>query len=173
MNKQNYFQKEGEVNSAKRCSAKECSKDRIHTFRTHAFRTDASYSLRLFSCSVVSNSLWPHRLQHARIPYPSPSPGAWSNSCPSTQWCHPTISSSVISFSACLQSFPASGSFLMSCLFTPGGQSIGALASASVLPMNSQDWFPLGLTGLISLLSKGLSGDSPCSPRVKSKLLAP
>ena len=126
-------------------------------------------------CSVAQlcPTLWPHRLQHARIPYPSPSPGAWSNSCPWTQWCHPTISSSVISFSSCLQSFPASGSFLMSCLFTPGGQSIGASASASVLPMNSQDWFPLGLTGLISLLSKGLSGDSPCSPRVKSKLLAP
>ena len=155
-NKRNYFQ-EGEVNSAKGCSAKECNKDRNHTFRTHTFRTDARYSL-LFYCSVMSNSLWPHSLQHSRLPYPSPSPRAWSNSCPSSQWCHPTISSSVIPFSSCLQSFPASRSFLRSCLFTPGGQSIGASASASVLPMNIQDWFPLGLTGLISLLSRDSQG---------------
>ena len=110
----------------------------------------------LFTHSVVSNSLWPHGLQHARLPCPSPSPGAYSNSCPLSWWCHPTISSSVVPFSSCLQSFPASGSFLMSQLFTSGGQSIGASASISVLPMNIRDWFPLGLTGLISLQSKGL-----------------
>ena len=111
----------------------------------------------LFGHSVMSNSLRPHGQQHARLPSPSPSPGACSNSCPLSQWCHPTISSSVIPFPSCLQSFPASGSFLMSQLFTSGGQSIGASASASVLPMNIQDWFPLGLTGLISLQCKGFS----------------
>ena len=109
----------------------------------------------LFSHPVVSNSLGPHGLQHTRLPCPSPSPGACSNSCPLNQWCHPTISSSVIPFSSCLQSFPASQPFTMSQLFASGGQSIGA--SASVLPMNIQDWFPLGWTGLISLQSKGLS----------------
>ena len=93
----------------------------------------------------------------ARLPCPSPSPRACSNSCPSSQWCHPTISFSVIPFSSCLQSFPASGSFPMSQFFTTGGQSIGVSASASVLPMNIQDWFPLGLTGVISLQSTGLS----------------
>ena len=98
-----------------------------------------------------------HGLQHARPPCLSPIPRACSNSCPLSQWCHPTISSSVIPFSFCLQSFPASGSFQMSQFFTSGGQSIGFSASASVLPMNIQDWFPLGLTGLISLQSKGLS----------------
>ena len=110
--------------------------------------------LLLFSRSVVSDSLWPPGLQHTRLPCPSPSPRACSNSSPLSQWCHPTISSSVVPFSSCLQTFPTSGSFLMSQLFTSGGQSIGT--SASVLPMNIQDWFPLGLTGLISLLSKGL-----------------
>ena len=110
-----------------------------------------------FSHSVVSNSLWPHGLWHTMPPCPSPTPGVNSNSCPLSQWCHPTISSSVIPFSSCLQSFPASGSFPMSQFFASGGQSIGASASASVLPMNIQDWFPLGLTGLISLLFKGLS----------------
>ena len=90
-----------------------------------------------------------------RPPCPSPAPGACSNSCPLSQWCHPTISSSVITFSSCLQSFPASGSLLMSQFFTSGGQSIGVSASTSALPMNIQDWFPLGWTGLISLLSKG------------------
>ena len=110
-----------------------------------------------FSRSVVSNSLWPHGLQHTRLPYPSPTPRAYSNSCPSRRWCHPTTSSSVIPFSSWLQSFPASGSFPMSHFFTSGGQSMGASASASVLPMNIQDWFPLGLTSLISFLSKGLS----------------
>ena len=112
--------------------------------------------LLLFSCSVMSNPLWHHGLQHARLPCPSPSPRACSNSCPLSRWCHPTGLSSVSSFSSCLQSFPASGSFLMSWLFTSGGQSIGVSASASELPMNIQDWFPLGLTGLI-FQSKGLS----------------
>ena len=111
----------------------------------------------LFSHSVVSNSLWPHELQHARPPCPSRAPGACSNSCPLSGWWHPTISSSVIPFSSCPQSFPASGSFQMSHVFTSGGQSSGVSASASVLPMNIQDWFPLGWTGWISLQSKGLS----------------
>ena len=111
----------------------------------------------LFSHLVMSNSLQPHRLQHTRLPSPSLSPRDCSNSCPLRQWCHPTISSSVIPFSSHLQSFPASGSFPMSQLFASGGQSTGVSASASVLPINIQDWFPLGLTGWISLLSKGLS----------------
>ena len=104
-------------------------------------------------CSV---SLKLHGLQHARLPFPSLSPGVCSDSCPLSQWCYPTISSSVIPFSFCLQSFPASGSLPMSWLFTSGGQSTTASVSASILPMNSQAWFPLGLTGLISLQSKGL-----------------
>ena len=110
-----------------------------------------------FSRSVMSDSLWPHGLQDARLPCPSPTSRARSNSCPSIQWCHPTISSSVVPFSSCLQSFPALGSFSMSQFFSSGGQSIGASASASVLPMNIQDWFPLELTGLIPFQSKGLS----------------
>ena len=105
----------------------------------------------------MSDSLWPHGLQHARLPCQSPTPGAYSNSCPLSQWCHPTSSSSVASFSSCLQSFPASGSFPMSQFFTSGTQSIGVSASTSGLPMNIQDWFPLGLAGLIFLQSKGLS----------------
>ena len=105
----------------------------------------------------MSNSLWPHGLQHARLPCPSPTPGDCSNSCPSSRWCHPTISSSVVPFSSCPQSFPASGSFPMSQFFASGGQSIGVSVSASVLPMNIQDWFPSGLTNLISLQPKGLS----------------
>ena len=109
------------------------------------------------SRSDVSDSLWPRGQQHTKLPCPSPTPGAYSNSCPLSQWCHPTISSSVIPFSSCPQSFPASGSSQMSPFFASGGQSIGALASASVLPMNTQDWFPLGWTGWISLQSKGLS----------------
>ena len=109
------------------------------------------------SHSIVYNSLWPHGLQHTRPPCPSPTPGAHSNSCPLNQWCHPTISSSVIPFSSCPQSFPASGSFPMSQFFASCGQSIGVSASASVLPMNTQDWSPLGCTGWISLQSKGLS----------------
>ena len=108
-----------------------------------------------FSRSV--DLLQPHGLQHARPPCPSPTPGAYSNSSPLSQWCHPTISSSVVHFSSCLQSFPASGSFPVSQFFTWGGQSIGVSASASILPMNIQGWFPLGLTNLISLESKGLS----------------
>ena len=105
----------------------------------------------------MSDSLWPHGMQHARLPCPSPTPRACSNSCPCGQWCHPPISSSVIPFSSCLQSFPASGSFPMSKFFTWRGQSIGVTASALVLPVNIQDWFPLGWTGWISLQSKGLS----------------
>ena len=111
-----------------------------------------------FSCSGVSDSLWPHGLQHIRPPCPSPTPRVYSNSCPSRWWCHPTISSSVVPFSSRLQSFPASGSFQMSQFFTSGGQSTGVSALASVLPLKIQDWLPLGLTGLISLLSKGLWG---------------
>ena len=110
-----------------------------------------------FSRSVVSNSLWLHGLQHTRLPCPSPTPGAYSNSCPLSQWCHPTTSSSVIPFSSCLQSFPLSGSFPMSQFFASGGQNIGVSASALVLPMNIQDWFPLEWTGWISWQSKGLS----------------
>ena len=108
-----------------------------------------------FNHSVVSTSLQPHGLQHARLPCPPPTPGVYSNSCPSSWWCHPTISSSVIPFSSCLQSFPAKESFPMSQFFTSGGQSVGA--SASVLPINIQDRFPLGWTGWIALQSKGLS----------------
>ena len=104
-----------------------------------------------FSCSVVSDSLRPHGLQHARLPCPSPTSRAYSNSCRLSRWYHPTISSSIVPFSSHLQSFPASGSFLMSQFFSSGGQSIGISVSASVLPMNIQDWFPLGLTGWISL----------------------
>ena len=110
-----------------------------------------------FSCSVVSDSLRPHNSQHARPPCPSPTPGVYSNSCSSSRWCHPAISSSVIPFSSCPQSLPASGSFPMSQLFAWGGQIIGVSVSASVLPMNTHDWSPLGWTGWISLQSKGLS----------------
>ena len=111
----------------------------------------------LFSCLVMSNSLHTRRLQHARLSCPLPSPGTCSNSRPLSQWCHSTISFSIIPFSSWRQSFPASGSFPVSLLFTSGGQSIGASPSASVLPMNIQSWFPLRLTGLISLQFKGLS----------------
>ena len=110
----------------------------------------------LLSCSVLSNSLQPHGLQHTRLPCPSPSPRALWNSCPLSWWYHTTILSSVVLFSSRLQSFPASGSFPVRQFFASGGQSIGASASASVLPMNIQDWFPLGLNSLISLQSKGL-----------------
>ena len=110
-----------------------------------------------FSCSVMSDFLLPHGMQHARPPCPSPPLRACSNSRPSSRWCYPTISSSVVPFTSCLQFFPASGSFPVSQFFASGGQSIGASASTSVLPVNIQDWFPLGLTGLISLLSKGIS----------------
>ena len=110
-----------------------------------------------FSCSVMSDSLQPHESQHTRSPCSSPTPGVYSNSCPSSWWCHPAISSSVIPFSSCPQFFPASESFPMSQLFAWGGQSIGVSASTSVLPMNTQDWSPLGWTGWISLQSRGLS----------------
>ena len=110
-----------------------------------------------FSHSVVSDSLRPHESQRARPPCLSPAPGVHSNSCPSSQWCHPAISSSVVPFSSCPHSLPASGSFPMSQLFTWGSQSIGVSALASVLPMNTKDWSPWGWTGWISLQSKGLS----------------
>ena len=115
------------------------------------------FSSAQFSHSVVSNSLWPHESQHARPSCPSPTPGVYSNSCPSSQSCYPAISSSVVPFSSCPQSLPAEGSFPMSQLFAWGGQSIGVSVSASVLPMNTQDWSPLGWIGWISLQSKGLS----------------
>ena len=110
-----------------------------------------------FSHSVVSDSLRPHESQHTRSPCPSPTPRVHSNPCPLNQWCHPTISSSVIPFSSCPQSFPASGSFQMSQLFASGVQSIGVSSSTSVLPVNTQEWSPLGWTGWISLQSEGLS----------------
>ena len=110
-----------------------------------------------FSRSVVSDSLWPHEPQHARPPCLSPTPRVYSNSCSSSRWCHPAISSSVVPFSSCPQSLPASGSFQMNQLFTWGGQTIGVSASASVLLMNTQDRFPLGWTGSTSMQSKGLS----------------
>ena len=108
-----------------------------------------------FICSVVSNSLWPHVLQHARPPCPSPTPRVFANSFPLSQWCHPTVSSSVLPFSSCSQSFPASGIFPMSQLFTSGGQTIGVSVSVSVLPVNVQDWFPVGLTGFDLLAVQG------------------
>ena len=110
-----------------------------------------------FSRSVVSDFLWPHESQHSKPPCPSPTPGVYPHSCTSSQWCHPAISSSVVPFSFCPQSLPASRSFQMNQLFSWGGQSIGVSASTSVPPMNSQDWSPLGWTGWISLQSKGLS----------------
>ena len=115
----------------------------------------SSFNIFQFSHSVTSDSLWLQGMQHARPPCPSPTPRVYSNSCPLRQWCHPAISSSVVPFSSRLQSFPASRFFPMSQFFTSGGQSIGV--SASVLPMNIQDWLPLGLTGLIFLQSKGVS----------------
>ena len=118
---------------------------------------NCTYPSVQFSCSVVSDSLGPHELQHSRPPCPSPTPGVYANSCPSRWWCHPTVSSSVVPFSACPQSLPASGSFPMSQVFAWGGQSTGVSASTSVLPMNTQEWSPLGWTGWNSLQSKGLS----------------
>ena len=123
-----------------------CFRWYIHRKESGRINTKMFSSVQ-FSCSVVSDSLQPHGLQHTRPPCSSPTPRVYSNSCPLSQWCHPTISSSVIPFSSRLQSLPASGSFPMSQFFPSGGQSIGASASASVLPMNIQDWFPLGLTG--------------------------
>ena len=110
-----------------------------------------------FSHSVVSDSLRPNEAQNARPPSPSPTPGVYPNSCPLSWWCHPTISSSVVPFSSCPQSFPASGSFQMSQIFASGGQKIGVASSTSVLPMNTQDWSPVGWTGWIFLQAKGLS----------------
>ena len=133
----------------------------IYTYRCQYVRIMSNFTVLSksvqFSHSVMSNSLRPHEPQHTRPPCPSPTPGVYSNPCLSSQWCHPTISSSVVPFSFCSQSFPASGSFQMSQLFASGGQSIGVSASTSVLPMNTQDWSPLGWTGWISLQSKGLS----------------
>ena len=123
-------------------------------FRFFGLLIGAQFSSVPQSCLTLCDPL---DCSTARLPFPSPTPGACSNSCPPSQWCHPTISSSVVPFSSCLQSFPASGSFQMSQFFASGGQSIGVSASASVLPMNIQDWFPLGWTGWISLQSKGLS----------------
>ena len=117
---------------------------------------DSALSSVQFSCSVMSHSLQPHGLQHAKPPCLSPTYGVYSNSCPLSRWCHSIISFSVVPFSSCLQSCPASGSFLLSQFISSGSQSIEASASASILLMNIQDWLPLGLTGLI-LLSKGLS----------------
>ena len=132
----------------------------ILTFRCYWYFLLNILQFIQFSPSVVSDScgsLWPHELQHTRTPCPSPTPRVYPNSCPLSWWCHPTISSSVVPFSSCPQSLPASGSFPMSQLFASGGQSIGASASAPVIPMNTQDWSPLGWTGWISLQSKGLS----------------
>ena len=127
------------------------------TLRVFLTRLPRKLPLLLFSHSVMSYSLQPHGWQHTRFLCPATSPGACSNSCLLSWWCHPTISSSVVPFCSCFKSFLASRSFLMSQFFASGGQSIGASASTSVLPMNIQDWFLLGLTGLISLQSKGLS----------------
>ena len=135
---------------------KRTKKDEQYIIPAFGFKKYVFSSVQ-FSRSVVSDSLQPHESQHARPPCPTPTPGVYSNSCPLSWWCHPTISSSVVSFSSCLQSFPASGSFLVSQLFISGDQSIGGSASISVLPMNIQDWSALGWTGWISLQSKGLS----------------
>ena len=123
-----------------------------------------------FSCSVMSDYLQPHGLKHARPPCPLSTPRVYSNSCPLSWWCHPTILSLVVPFS-CLQSFPGSGSFLVSQFFASGGQSIGVIASASVLPMNTLDWSPLGWTVWISFLSKGLSKSLPQHHSSKASIL--
>ena len=133
-----------------------CQGHPTHFFINNMNSVSHTLYISQFSCSVVTDSLQPHGLQHARLPCPSPTPRAYSDSCPLCWWCHPIVSSSVVPFSSHLQSFPASGSFPMSWFSSSGGQSIGASASASVLPINIQDWFPLGWTGLI-LKSKGLS----------------
>ena len=133
------------------------SDKQVWLFIIYAVSIQKGFSSVQFSPSVVSDSLRPHEPQHARPPCPSPTPGVQLNPCPLSQWCHLTILSSVIPFSSCPQSFPASGSFQMSQLFTSGGQSIVVSAPTSVLPMNTQDWSTLGWTGWISLQSKGLS----------------
>ena len=127
-------------------------------------------SVQFSSVAQSCLTLQPHEPQHARPPCPSPTPGAYSNSCPLSQWCPPTISSSVVPFSSCPQSLPASGSFPVSQLFAWGGQSIGVSASASVLPMNTQDWSPFGWTGWTSLQSRN-SQESPPTPQFKSWIL--
>ena len=147
-----------------------CSHPWMCTLR--GFRIEKSRTLTLdssvqFSHSAMSDSLWPHGLQHPRLPCPSPTLRAYSNSCSLSQWCHPTTSSSVVPFSSHLQSFPASESFPMSQFFASGGQSIGVSASASVLPMNTQDWSPLGLTGWISCSPRDSQESSPI-PQFKS-----
>ena len=119
-------------------------------YRREKFTMFFDFSSVQFSRLVMSNSLWPHEPRHTRPPRPSPTPRVHPNPCPSSQWCHPTTSSSVIPFFSCLQSFPASGSFPMSQLFASGGQSIGVSPSTSVLSMNTQDWFPLGWTDWFS-----------------------
>ena len=129
-------------------------KKRFRMFIVHCLHLFSSVQ---FGCSVVSNSLWPYEPQYARPPCPSPTPRVHSNPCPLSQWCHPTISSSVFRFAPCPQSFPESGAFPMSQLFAWGGQSTGVSASTSVFPMNTQDWSPLGWTGWTSLESKGLT----------------
>ena len=134
------------------------SKSQLVTHISPSINLYYIYSVQFSSVAQLCLTLRPYGSQHARPPCPSATLGVYSNSCPSIQWCHPAISSSVIPFSSCPQSLPASGSFPMSQLFTWGGQSIGVLASASVLPVNTQDWSPLGWTGWLSLQSKGLSG---------------
>ena len=135
--------------------------DSWHAYERNYFSEHGILHLPMYQFSsvvqYVSNALWPHWLQHTRLPCPWQTPRAWSDSCPSSRWCHPTISSSAIPFSSCLQPFPESGSFPMGQFFTSGGQTVGVSASVSVLPMNIQDWFPLGWTGWISLQSKGPS----------------
>ena len=130
---------------------------KLMTFTVLNTSTNTERILCQFSRSVVSDSLWPHELQHAKPPCPSPTPGVHPTSSPLSRWCHPAFSSSVVPFSSCSQSLPASESFPMSQLFTWGGQSFGVSALASVLPMNTQDWSPLEWTSCISLQSKGLS----------------
>ena len=147
---------EKRYSGASRESVVTCVESDVLAFLLQRGNQFASSSVQ-FSHPVISDSLWPHEPQHARPPCPSPTPRVYPNSCPLSQWCHPTISSSVIPFSSCPQSFPASGSFQMSQLFTSGGQSIVVSASTSVLPMNTQDWSPLRWTGWISLQSKGLT----------------
>ena len=141
----------------------------LNTWQFTVFKNCCEYLsvISSFIRSIRSESLLPHGLQHARAPYPSLTPRAYANSCPSCRWCYPTISLSVIPFSSCLQSFPGSGSFQMSQFFASGGQSIGDSTLASVLPMNIQDWFPLGWTGWISLQSKG-SQESSATPEFKT-----
>ena len=165
-----FFQKEVR-NIKNKQTTQSCCYDSASFYALFSSFNQCIYSIgtqqRFSSVQSLSHilSLQPHMLQDARVPCPSPTPGACSNSCPWSWWCHPTISSSLVPFSSCLQSFPASGSFQMSQLFASDGQGIGT--SALVLPMNIQDWFPLGLTGLISLRAKGLSKSSP-TPQFES-----